>query len=109
MLDDLALPGDNLWVAIGPEDGAATELCGDAFAVRSSVPPSMDNIDIPVPGLCDAKLGRSRTPMNGDVAGGPRRGAPCREEEAGGGICGGDGGGGMLRDPNEGGGGSCCC
>lgn len=53
----------------------------------SSPLPSIDDIDIPAPGLCEAKLARSRAPANGEEVGGPR-GADARWWDAaeGGGI-----------------------
>jgi hypothetical protein len=91
MLDDRALPGEGggivlgVGVAVGSVFG---ELCG----FLSSLPPKMDDIDMPPGGRPDEKEARSRAPANGDAVGGPRGAEPGRAEalEA---RCGGDGGG----------------
>ena len=84
MLVDLALPGDEDRIDCSVGDGATVKLCGDLLGRRSSLPPSMDDIDMPAPGRWDAKLARSRIPAKGEVIGGPR-GADARWLDAAGG------------------------
>jgi hypothetical protein len=82
MLDDLALPGDGGCIGgSAAEDGKGPELCGEtAVFLGSSVPPRMDDIDMPPEGRCgadtDDRLARSRMPENGDDVGGPRGADP---------------------------------
>ena len=78
------------------------ELNGEPCDFLSSLPPSIDDIDIPPDGRFDEYDARSRTPANGDAVGGPR-GADPGSEGALDDTCGGDGGG-MCRDWNGGGG-----
>lgn len=68
--------------------GATEVVCGDSFGLRSSLPPSIADIDIPGRWL----LVRSRTPANGEAVGGPLGADPSCDEEFGA-VCGDDGGG----------------
>lgn len=74
MLDERALPGDVGRIGFGVAEGPMVDECGELVGLRSSLPPSMDEMDMPAVGLCVAK---SRTPAKGDVVGGPR-GADAR-------------------------------
>ena len=75
MLIDLALPGDGGGIDFGGDD-AAMPVCGEAFDLFSSLPPNIDDIDIPPAGLCDENDARSRAPAKGDAVGGPRGADP---------------------------------
>lgn len=79
MLEDLALPGEGGGIELGVDvtaGGAFGELCN----LRSSIPPKMEEMDIPPDGRCDEKDARSRSPANGDAVGGPRGADPGRDE-----------------------------
>ena len=84
MLADLALPGDEDRIDCRVGDGAMAKVRGELMGKRSSVPPNIDDIDMPAPDRCDAKLARSRMPAKGEVIGGPR-GADARWLDAAGG------------------------
>jgi hypothetical protein len=48
--------------------------------LRSSLLPSIDDIDMPPPGLFDENDVRSRTPAKGEAVGGPRGAEPGSDE-----------------------------
>jgi hypothetical protein len=102
MLVDRALPGDGGGMAFGMAaagGGALGEPCG----FRSSLPPRIDDIDMPPAGRYDANEARSRAPAKGEAVGGPR-GAEPGNDDALEGRWGGEGGG-IWRDWKLGGGG----
>ena len=78
-------------------------MCGELCDFLSSPLPSIDDIDIPPDGRCDANDARSRAPAKGDAVGGPRGAEPGRDDALEG-SCGGEGGG-IWRAWKEGGGG----
>lgn len=79
MLDDLALPGDGGGMVFGV-DALMVVAFGELCGLRSSPPPSIDDIDIPPVGRCDESDARSRTPAKGDAVGGPRGAEPGKED-----------------------------
>lgn len=67
-------------------DGNPPEPCGEPVGFfASSLPPSIDDIDIPPDGRCeeDERLARSRIPEKGEAVGGPRGAGPSAEEGGG--------------------------
>lgn len=87
-ISTLWLGGDGAGIDLLAGDGAETTLidavpfiCPDATdsrGVRSDSEPSIDSIDMLLPGrVIDDKAGRSRDPEKGGGGGGPREGACC--------------------------------
>ena len=66
MLDERALVGD------GGGMDLAVELGGEPCALRSSLPPSIEEMDMPPAGRFEEYDVRSRAPVKGDAVGGAR-------------------------------------
>lgn len=69
-------------------DGNPAEPWGELVGLLgSSLPPRIDDIDMPPDGRCDAeeddRLARSRIPEKGEAVGGPRGAGPSADEGGG--------------------------